>query len=68
MLESALAILGLGALCGGWILFQRWIARMDPGAPGIRRSCRGHLCDGDCGAESPEGPTSPPLDAPARSA
>jgi hypothetical protein len=39
----ALSVLGLGALLGGWVLFQGWIARHDPGAPGVegRKGCGG---------------------------
>lgn len=41
MLADALAVLALAALAAGWLLFQRWIARLDPQLPGIRRSCSG---------------------------
>jgi hypothetical protein len=40
---QVLSVLGLGIACGAWILFQRWIARKDPGQPGVERSC------GTCG-------------------
>jgi len=47
MLVHLFAVLGLGALCGGWILVQRWVERQAPGR-GIRMegcgSCS-HNCD-----------------------
>ncbi len=55
-----IAILGLAALCGGWIALQRWIARADPGLPGIRRSCTG--CTVPCDSPSAE-PAEPRLDS-----
>jgi len=30
MLEYLIAILGLGALCAGWVIFQRWLGKLDP--------------------------------------
>jgi hypothetical protein len=47
MLVHVIAIAALGATCGAWILFQRWIARVDRNAPGIRRRCG--ACEGTCG-------------------
>lgn len=41
MLHDALAILAVAALCAGWVLFQRWMAHVDPELPGIKRSCSG---------------------------
>lgn len=41
-----LPILSLAVVCGLWIVFQQWIARQMPGAPGIRRRCSG--CTQDC--------------------
>jgi hypothetical protein len=41
MLADAVAVLAVAVLAGGWVLFQRWIARMDPELPGIKRSCHG---------------------------
>ena len=35
------AVIGLGLLCGAWVLFQRWIARADPEAPGVEGGCCG---------------------------
>lgn len=45
-----LSVLGLSVLCGLWVVFQRWIARLDPGAPGVEGRC------GNCGqvCEVPE--------------
>jgi len=54
MLHDALVILAVAALCAGWVLFQRWIAHLDPGLPGIKRSCSGcpvpgaKDCSGGC--------------------
>jgi hypothetical protein len=42
MLVHAAAILSLGALCGAWIVVQRFVERRMPGAPGVGRRC------GDC--------------------
>jgi len=39
MLAYLAAILGLGLLCGGWVVFQRWISRHDAGAPGVEGRC-----------------------------
>lgn len=41
MLNALAAVVGLGLLCGGWVLFQRWIARVDPEAPGVEGGCCG---------------------------
>ena len=41
-------ILLLSAVCGLWVLFQFWIARHMPGAPGIERRCDGCHRDGRC--------------------
>jgi len=30
MWEYLWAVLGLAALCAGWVLFQRWLERVDP--------------------------------------
>lgn len=35
----ALSVVGLAALCGSWVVFQRWIARHDPGSPGVEGNC-----------------------------
>ena len=47
MLQHAVAVLGLGALCGLWIVVQRWVARQDPGQPGVEgcKSCRSVTCE-----------------------
>ena len=39
-----LAILGLAALCAGWVLFQQWLKRMDPEKEDYRPGC------GACGS------------------
>ncbi len=51
-MEHVAAILGLGLLCGAWVLAQRFFARHDPEAPGVegRHGCRG----------APRDPTSGP--------
>ena len=41
MLADALTVLAVAALAAGWVLFQRWIARVDPELPGLKRSCSG---------------------------
>jgi hypothetical protein len=38
-----LAGLGLGVLCALWGGLQRWLARVDPAAPGVEGRC------GSCG-------------------
>lgn len=53
MLAGGAAVLGLGALCGLWVVFQRWIARMDPGQRGVEGGC-GTCHDTSC--ERREGP------------
>ncbi len=47
-----IAIAGLTALCAAWVLFQQWIARVDPeqGDCAVRRGgC------GGCGCSNPKG-------------
>jgi len=34
-----IAVLGLGGLCAGWVVLQRWLARVDPDAPGVEGRC-----------------------------
>lgn len=51
MLADAVAILAVAALCAGWVLFQRWIARLDPELPGIKRSCSGCAVPGAGGCK-----------------
>ena len=41
MAEHVWAVLGLGALCGAWVLVQLFFAKHDPGAPGIEKF---HTC------------------------
>jgi hypothetical protein len=50
-LTELLAILILAAAAGGWALLQRWLARVDPGNPGLARECDGscsHCADPHC--------------------
>lgn len=63
MAADLLTVLALAALAGGWVLLQRWLARLDPELPGIQRSCSGCPvpgvdgaggCGGGCGAGSRE--------------
>jgi hypothetical protein len=42
-MRELLAILGLGALCGAWVLLQLWLRRVDP-----ELAARGSCCGG-CG-------------------
>ena len=30
MIKYLIAILGLAALCGVWVMFQNWLGRLDP--------------------------------------
>ena len=40
-MTDLLAIGGLARACAGWIALPRWIAKLDPEIPGIKRSCSG---------------------------
>jgi hypothetical protein len=44
------SILALGALCAAWVLFQRWLERVDPQCRRIEDGggCGGK-CSGNCG-------------------
>jgi len=44
------SVLALAALCAGWVLFQRWLARVDPDGRRIEDTsgCSG-ACSGRCG-------------------
>jgi len=46
------ASLGLAVLCAGWVLFQRWLERVDPDGRRIEdsRGC-GRRCSGRCGKQ-----------------
>lgn len=55
MLTDAVAILAVAALCAGWVLLQRWIARLDPELPGIKRSCSGCTVPGSCSSRHHQG-------------
>jgi hypothetical protein len=50
-----LAVLGLAALCGGWVLVQRFAATADPDQPGVEGS-RCASCRGTCGDRCDERP------------
>ncbi len=39
MWQYAVSVLGLGALCGAWVVVQRWVARHDPAQPGVEGKC-----------------------------
>ncbi len=45
------ALLGLSALCGGWVLFQRWLKKKDRTYPGYKVGC-GACGDGSCESRS----------------
>ena len=47
-MSYVLPILSLAAVCGLWIVLQRWIARQMPEAPGIGRRCDGCAHEGLC--------------------
>ncbi|MCB2261961.1 MAG: hypothetical protein LGR52_03345 [Candidatus Thiosymbion ectosymbiont of Robbea hypermnestra] len=48
------AVLALAVLCAGWVLFQRWLARIDPDGRRIEdaRDC-GSRCSGKCREQTP---------------
>lgn len=46
MLDYLLAITGLAAACGGWILFQRWLNKLDPEHDSIETGSRCGGCGG----------------------
>jgi len=41
-MDKVIAVLALGALCASWVIVQRWIAKHDPGQPGVNGKC--HSC------------------------
>ena len=46
-MHELLAILSLGILCGAWVVFQRWLARVDPDLAqqgSCCGGCSGHRC------------------------
>jgi hypothetical protein len=51
MVTHLLAILTLGALCGGWVLLQRWIAKREPEVAKVKRAC-GACGGGECASAS----------------
>ncbi|MFH1469047.1 MAG: hypothetical protein ABIO70_31965 [Pseudomonadota bacterium] len=51
MLTHLLAVLGLGLACGLWVILQRWVAKRDPGQPGVEGSVG--CSHGEC--EQPDG-------------
>jgi hypothetical protein len=70
MHADVLAVLAVAALAGGWVVFQRWVARVDPELPGIKRSCSGcptpgsAACHEDCNAEGRRASRTPRLVVP----
>jgi|GEM_PF-2876323 len=44
-MQYALAVIALIVLCGAWVLFQQWVAKRMPEAPGIHRRCDGCTAD-----------------------
>lgn len=62
VIEHLVAVLALALLCGGWVLVQAWVARLDPEQPGVEGSrCgrTGGVCSGECGGEACEGEVGP---------
>lgn len=51
MTQHLLALLGLSALCGGWVLFQGWLAKKDKTYRGYKAGC-GACGDGDCDTQA----------------
>lgn len=47
------AVAALAALCAVWAVLQLWVARRDPGNPGVRRACDGGC--GSCGGGDDDG-------------
>ena len=43
MWHHVIAILALAALCAAWVLFQRWLRRLDPHGRDLEAGC------GSCG-------------------
>jgi len=48
-MNHLLSIIGLVALCAGWVLFQQWLKRMDPEKGDFEARCAG--C-GSCDCKS----------------
>ena len=48
MLTHLFAILGLVALCAGWVLFQEWMKRIDPEKREYRPGCGACGNKGSC--------------------
>jgi len=51
MTQHLLALLGLSALCGGWVLFQGWLAKKDKTYRGYKAGC-GACSDSGCDTEA----------------
>lgn len=52
LFQYAIAILGVGVVCAGWVLLQSWIVRRAPDVPGIEGGCYGGGCGGaGCGVD-----------------
>jgi len=45
MLNHLIAVFALAALCAAWVLFQRWLKRVDPNARGVEDATG---CSGNC--------------------
>jgi hypothetical protein len=60
MITDLVSIAAVPVLCVGWVLFQRWIARMDAELPGIQRSCSGCPVPGAKGASCGTGACAAP--------
>ncbi len=59
-MTGLLAVLALALAAAGWGALQLWIARHDPGNPGLDRTCDGSCrsCDQSCGPGAEERPSS----------
>ncbi len=61
-MEHLYPILGLGLLCGGWVLLQGWIARVDPEI-GEAHNCGGCCSDKLCEIERNDPWAQPPAES-----
>ncbi|GAB6041114.1 hypothetical protein [Endothiovibrio diazotrophicus] len=48
-MTQLLALLGITALCGGWMVFQLWLAKQDPSKKEPFRPGCGACGNGACG-------------------
>ena len=51
MTQYLLPLLFISALCGGWVLFQGWLAKKDKTYRGYKAGC-GACGDGGCDSDS----------------